>query len=68
MKNSGLLLLLIGIFIFLNATNFTDVIRGRSTLSFLNPKESTVPTSSTSSASATKPTPAAAPQSNGGVG
>ena len=40
MRNSGLLLLLAGAFIFLNANNFADVIRGRSTLGFLNPKSS----------------------------
>jgi hypothetical protein len=41
MRNSGLLLLLAGVFIFLNASNFADVIRGRSQLGFLNPKSST---------------------------
>ena len=38
MRNTGLLLVLIGIFIFLNVLNFVDVLNGTSKLSFLNPK------------------------------
>lgn len=38
MRNTGLVLVLIGIFVFINANNFADVVRGKSSLSFLNPK------------------------------
>ena len=41
MRNTGLLFLLAGAFIFLNASNFADVLRGRTTINFLNPKSGT---------------------------
>jgi hypothetical protein len=41
MRNTGVLFLLIGVFIFLNVGNFADVLRGRTNINFLNPKSST---------------------------
>ena len=41
MRNTGLLFLLIGAFIFLNVGNFSDVLRGKTNLNFLNPKTNT---------------------------
>jgi hypothetical protein len=41
MRNTGVLFLLIGVFIFLNVGNFADVLRGRTDINFLNPKSST---------------------------
>lgn len=47
MKNFGIVLLLVGIFIFLNATNFRDVILGKAKLQFVNPKTNAPATTTT---------------------
>jgi hypothetical protein len=47
MRNTGLLLLIIGIFFFINSSNFASVLRGRYNLSFINPKSNSSTGSST---------------------
>jgi len=39
MRNTAFLLFIVGIFIILNSSNFVDIIMGKTTLTFLNPKD-----------------------------